>query len=118
MAALDDELGPDESAALLQPPPGPTPQPQESAALARTVVSPEMLAWSVATTRRIQSKWVTPASFRGRGLATSLELELSGSGQVLGTPRVLRSSGDPYFDENAVRAVLMANPLLFSIRKI
>ncbi|MBW1882031.1 MAG: TonB family protein [Deltaproteobacteria bacterium] len=54
---------------------------------------------------------MTPASFRGRGLATTLELELSASGQVVGTPLVLRSSGDVYFDDNAGRAVLMANPL-------
>ena len=109
MAALDDELGLDESAALLQPPPGPTVEPDESSSRARAVVSSEMLEWTEATTRRLQSKWVTPTSFRGRGLATSLELELSASGQVLGTPRVLRSSGDPYFDENAVRAVLMVD---------
>ncbi len=115
MAALDDELGPDESADLLQPPPAPTVEPDESSASRDSrdaaVVSRELLAWSEATTRRIQSKWVTPTSFRGRGLATSLELELSASGQVLGTPRVLRSSGNPYFDDNAVRAVLMVNPL-------
>jgi TonB family protein len=115
MAALDDELGPDESADLLRPPPGPTVEPDESAATADSrvgaVVSLEMLAWTQATTRRIQSTWVTPTSFRGRGLATSLKLQLSASGQVLGTPRVFRSSGDPYFDDNAVRAVLMADPL-------
>jgi membrane protein involved in colicin uptake len=111
MAALDDELGPDESAALLQSPPGPTLAPDESSSRARVVVSPEMLAWTQATTRHIQSKWVTPASFRGRGLATTLELELSASGEVLGTPRVSISSGDLYYDDNTVRAVLMVNPL-------
>ena len=114
MAALDDELGPDASADLLVPPPGPTREPDESSATrdsrAGAVVSAELLAWTEATTRLIRSQWVTPQSFRGRGLATSLELELSASGEVLGT-RVLRSSGDPYFDENAVRVVLKVNPL-------
>ncbi len=115
MAALDDELGPDESADLLRPPPAPTVEPDASSQAPETrvgaVVSPEMLAWTEAATRHIQNRWVTPASFRGRGLATTLELELSASGQVLGTPLVLRSSGDAYFDDNAGRAVLMANPL-------
>ena len=54
---------------------------------------------------------MTPPDQRGRGLATHLELRLSASGDVIGEPRVLRSSGDPYFDDNAVRAVLMASPL-------
>lgn len=119
MAALGDELGPDENPDLLRPVPQPTP----GAAPGNTestgtpgarkgiVVSPEVAAWTVATTRRIRSKWVTPANFRGRGLATSLELRLSASGEVLGEPRVLRSSGDPFFDDTAVRAVLMASPL-------
>jgi len=115
MAALDDELGPDESPDLLQPRPtadAPATDSSGSPGAPRgVVVSPEILAWSEATTRLIQSKWVTPTTFRGRGLATTLELELSAGGDVLGTPRVLRSSGDPFFDDNAVRAVLKVNPL-------
>jgi colicin import membrane protein len=75
------------------------------------VVSPELLAWNRATQRRIQSKWVTPPSFRGRGLATSLELQLSASGVVIGTPKVVGTSGDPFFDDNAVRAVMTVAPL-------
>jgi TonB family protein len=117
MAALDQELGVDETAELLAPatpgeisgePAESTGQPASSRGV---VVSPELAAWSLETRRRIQSVWVTPAAFRGRGLATSLELRLSATGEVLGEPRVVGSSGDPYFDDNAVRAVLKANPL-------
>jgi colicin import membrane protein len=115
MAALDDELGPEENPDLLKAPSTPDSSSVESSgeptARAGVVVSAELAAWGEATTRLIQSKWVTPASFRGRGLVTSLELELSATGHVIGTPRVRRSSGDPFFDDNAVRAVLMANPL-------
>ncbi|MBW2501210.1 MAG: TonB family protein [Deltaproteobacteria bacterium] len=117
MAALDQELGVDETAELLTPttPGEATGAPAESsgqpASSRGVVVSPELAAWSLATRRRVQSVWVTPAAFRGRGLATHLELRLSATGEVLGEPRVVGSSGDPYFDDNAVRAVLKANPL-------
>lgn len=118
MAALDEELGGDEASALLAPTPAPQAQTgsedsggQPTAARPGAIVSPELAAWNQATRRRIQSAWVTPPHFRGRGLATQLELRLSATGEVLGEPRVLRSSGDPYFDDNAIRGVLMASPL-------
>ena len=117
MAALDDELGVDETSELLAPaPPREVPsEPADSSgrpgARSGAIISPELAAWNLATRRRIQSKWVTPPNFRGRGLATHLELRLSAAGDVLGEPRVLRSSGDPYFDDTAVSAVLMASPL-------
>jgi TonB family protein len=117
MAALDDELGEDDTADLLAPAP-PQARPSANAessgrpgATRGAVASPELVAWSRATRRKIQGVWVTPPNFRGRGLITHLELRLSASGDVLEEPQVLRSSGDPYFDDNAVRAVLMASPL-------
>jgi len=118
MAALNDDLGVDPTAGLLQAPPGPA-EPEDSGGqpeasdVSQTgaVVSPELAKWNLATKRRIQSKWVTPSNFRNRGLATSLELRLSASGDVIGTPKVVRSSGDPFFDDNAVRAVMTVAPL-------
>jgi len=113
MASLDDELGPVEDRDLLKP--AAEAPPAESSGSPQSkrgvVVSPEMLAWATATTRRIQNNWKGVSSYEGRGLATSLELELSARGDVLGTPRVIRSSGDPFFDDNAVRAVMMVSPL-------
>ncbi len=118
MAGLYDKYGGDETAALLRPAPAPfdseesSGQPEASdAGRTGTAVSPELAAWNLATRRRIQSKWVTPSNFRNRGLVTSLELRLSASGDVIGTPKVVRSSGDPFFDDNAVRALLKAAPL-------
>ena len=64
-----------------------------------------------ATRRLIQSKWVTPSNFSGRGLQTVMKLQLSASGAVIGEPEVVRTSGDPYFDDNAVKAVIMVSPL-------
>ena len=121
MASLDDELGVDETSELLTPSSDKETKTERSEAADSTAgapeqapgtfVSPELAAWSRATRRRIQSVWVTPPSFRGRGLVTHLEIRLSVGGEVLGEPRVVRSSGDPYFDDNAVRAVMRASPL-------
>lgn len=113
MAALDDELGPEENPDLLKPPPEAEPAESTGAAepKAGIAVSKEMLEWARATTRRIQNNWKGVSSYEGRGLATTLELELSARGDVMGTPEVVGSSGDPYFDDNAVRAVMMVSPL-------
>ncbi|MAG29852.1 MAG: hypothetical protein CL908_03040 [Deltaproteobacteria bacterium] len=102
MASLDEELGVDETADLLAPPPPRTEAAPaldssgESGGRPGAVVSPELARWNLATQRLIKSKWVTPPSFRGRGLATRLELRLSATGDVLGEPRVVGSSGDPF----------------------
>jgi TolA protein len=118
MAALDNELGVDETADLLQAPPGPS-EPEDSGGqpeasdVSQTgaAVSPELAKWNLDVKRLIQGKWVTPSNFRNRGLATSLELQLSASGKLIGAPKVVRSSGDPYFDDNAISAVLKVDPL-------
>jgi TonB family protein len=116
MKSLDDELGPDETADLLEPAPErPSRSSADSSGQARSQsgvrIDPALAAWYQATLRRIQSRWVTPAAFRDRGLATVMSLRLSAAGEVMGEPEVTRSSGDPYFDDNAVRAVLSASPL-------
>lgn len=118
MAALDEELGVDETAALLRPRPDPSEaedssgQPEASeVSQAGVRVSPELTKWFLDTRRLIQSKWVTPPDFRNRGLSTTLELKLSAAGDVIGTPKVVRSSGDPFFDDNAVSALFKASPL-------
>jgi colicin import membrane protein len=118
MAALDDELGVDETADLLKAPSDPV-EPEASSggpetsdvSRAGAVVSPELARWNLDTRRLIQSRWVIPSNFRNRGLETRLLLRLSASGDVMGKPEVTRSSGDPFFDDNVVSAVLKAAPL-------
>ena len=119
MAALDDELGVDETAALLKPAVDTAEDEgsnaeapaQDSRARPGVEISPEQAAWNRKVQRLIQSKWVMPSNLRGRGLATSLELNVAASGDLIGPPRVQRSSGDPFFDDNAVRALETAAPL-------
>ena len=116
MAALRSELGeevpppvtdatPAETTELAAATPGP------AAGAGTAAISPELRAWIVATTRHVQSVWVNPPEFLGRGLLTELRVELQTDGTVVGEPEVLRSSGDPYADDNAVRALQKSSPL-------
>ena len=73
--------------------------------------SPEMIAWRSAARRHVRRRWVTPQEFLDRGLTTLVAVELTASGQVVGPPKVVRSSGDPFWDDNTVRAILAASPL-------
>jgi colicin import membrane protein len=112
LAALRADLGEDESPA------------PESHARAETAedsqpqtlqsghqVSPEIAAWMTATRSHLRRVWVTPPEYLNRSLMTEVRVNLSPEGAVLGTPRVVRSSGDPYWDDNTIRALVRASPL-------
>ncbi len=117
MKSLDDELGEDETTDLLEAPPSrPSDRPVaesggQAESRAGTSLNPEDAAWGLATRRRIQGNLVTPSNFRGRGLVTVLALEITTSGDLNGEPEVVRSSGDPFFDDFAVLAVVKSKPL-------
>lgn len=74
-------------------------------------LSAELQQWVIATRRHVRQSFVTPPEFRGQGLVAELEVRLTATGEVLGTPRVVRSSGNPFWDDNAVRALRRASPL-------
>jgi len=117
MKSLNEELGEDETTDLLAPAPSrPADRPvAESGGAAESragaSVNPQDAAWGLAMRRRIQSKWVTLSQYQGRGLVTVLALELTAAGELIGDPEVVRTSGDPFFDDHAVQGVLMAKPL-------
>jgi len=74
-------------------------------------LDPEHAAWQIAVNRHIRKSWVVPTEYRGSGLRTLLAITILGDGTVIGQPTVRRSSGDPRYDDNAVRAVSQASPL-------
>jgi len=87
------------------------PQPSSAGAGAKLRISPELAAWMLATRRHIRAHWITPPEFREGNLQTELRVRLAEDGRVLGSPEVVRSSGNPFFDDNAVRAIRKASPL-------
>jgi outer membrane biosynthesis protein TonB len=81
------------------------------AASSRGTVDKELAAWVLATKRHVRRRYITPPEFLNRSLATGIEVRLTSNGALVGPPRVVRPSGDPFFDDNAVRAVLASAPL-------
>ncbi len=75
------------------------------------LVSPEVAQWIRAVRIHVRRGWVVPAQFRDRALVTRLRVELDGAGAVVGAPSLTRSSGDPFWDDNVIRAVRKASPL-------
>jgi outer membrane biosynthesis protein TonB len=74
-------------------------------------VDAEIAAWQRAVKRHLQGCWITPPEFLNRALVAGVRVTLTSGGEPVGTPEVVRQSGDPYFDENAVRAVMACAPL-------
>lgn len=112
--ALREELGDEEP--LLRAPPvaiaeGVEDRVPTEAEGALGQIDPDEAAWKLAVDRHMSNVYVVPQDFKGQGLRTVLRVTLSAAGDVLGTPEVLRSSGNPYFDDTVKRALVRATPL-------
>ncbi|MEE8474670.1 MAG: TonB family protein [Myxococcota bacterium] len=75
------------------------------------VVSPEVAAWVRKAKIHVRSVWVLSPGFRTQALQTHVAVDLDAGGGVIGEPRVVRRSGNPWYDENVVRAIQKASPL-------
>ncbi len=110
LAKLREELGEATPEAIAD-------EPGESQELASATggagepASPELLDWIRDTKRHVRRTYITPPEFLNRGLITCMEVLLTADGRVIGEPALLRSSGDPFWDDNAARAVARASPL-------
>jgi colicin import membrane protein len=74
-------------------------------------ISPEVAAWLKSAKFHVQKNWKLPSGFRTQVLEARVEVNLDASGAVLGTPRISRRSGNPWYDEGVVRAIQMSSPL-------
>ena len=108
LAELREEAG-DES-----PVPTPAPAPAQTAAIGSPTgspVPPEFLAWERRARIHIRQNWVVPPGFRNQPLRTSVQVELDAGGAVVGEPRIVKRSGNPWYDEGVVRSIQKASPL-------
>jgi len=103
LAEMRDEAG--------EAPPVPVVAAREPAAESGLAVPEEVLQWVRAVKRHVRRAWVVPPGFRGKPLETHVTLELDASGHVIGQPRVVRGSGNPWFDDGVVRGIDKASPL-------
>jgi periplasmic protein TonB len=116
-----DELMEELRAAQGEPTPAP-PAPAEPAPTARAEpsgvpdsgaavrVPPEQLAWIRKVKVQVMRAWVVPPSFRRQALQTEVVVSLDALGGVQGT-RIVRRSGNPWYDEGVVRSIEKASPL-------
>jgi outer membrane biosynthesis protein TonB len=74
-------------------------------------VSPEFLAWERRARIHIRQNWVLPPSFRNQPLRTSIMVELESNGAIVGEPRIVQRSGNPWYDDGVVRSIEKASPL-------
>ena len=97
----------------------PTPVEQAAAPPAATVgpaggpgilVDPATARWVKEVKIHVTRAWIVPEGFRSEKLVTVVEVDLSGSGLVLGT-RVVQRSGNPWYDESVERAIEKASPV-------
>jgi len=92
----------------------PTPAPAQTASIGSPTgnpVSPEFLAWERRARIHIRQNWVVPPSFRDEPLRTSIVVELDAGGAILGEPRIVKRSGNPWYDDGVVRSIQKASPL-------
>jgi len=74
----------------------------------RGEMSFEEAAWARAADQHIRRIWVN--QFKGSNLQVELEAELDATGNILGQIRVVRRSGNAYYDDSVLRAMLKASP--------
>ena len=74
-------------------------------------VSPEVAAWTRKAKIHVRRNWVVPPGFRTQLLEAHVVVRLDARGRVLGEPRVVRRSGNPWYDDGVVRAIQKASPL-------
>ena len=105
LAQLRADAGEDES-----PPPAQTAMLGGGGGIGQPV-SPEVALWMKKAKVRVRQAWVLPPAFRTQTLEAHVVVDLDASGNVRGTPEVVRRSGNPWYDEGVVRAIQKASPL-------
>jgi periplasmic protein TonB len=114
LSDLRSEVPDEPQVAVPSETPTPAPAPAQTAAIGSPTgspVPPEFLAWERRARIHIRQNWVVPPSFRNQPLRTSIQVELDASGGVVGEPRIVGRSGNPWYDEGVVRSIQKASPL-------
>jgi protein TonB len=74
-------------------------------------LSAEEAAWYKSARIHLARSWVLAPGFRTQPLSALVRVELDAEGNVQGEPRIERRSGNPWYDDSALRAVQKASPL-------
>ncbi len=74
-------------------------------------LSPEEAAWYRRAKVHLARSWMLAPGFRTQALSALVRVELDAQGNLLGEPKLERRSGNPWYDDSALRAVQKASPL-------
>jgi TonB family protein len=74
-------------------------------------LSPEEAAWYRRAKVHLARSWMLAPGFRTQALSTLVRVDLDAQGNLVGAPQIERRSGNPWYDDSAVRAVQKASPL-------
>src|SRR5690606_16205368 len=91
--------------------PGATGVAGRSARGAGAPLDPSIAVWLRAAKFHVESAWIVPPGFQREALRTVVSVRLDADGRVLGPPRVMERSSNPWYDESVVRAIQKASPL-------
>ncbi len=117
---LDDLLADLRGSEPQAAPPAPAQAPVDTAVAAPTgepsegsgeALSPEVLAWHARVKRKMRGIWIVPPGFRTQPLATRVVVTLDAAGNIVGTPRITKKSGNPWYDDGVLRGLAKASPL-------
>ena len=60
---------------------------------------------------RIRDNWVVPPGFRMQHIAADVRINVGASGALVGKPKLLAGSGNPFYDDGVLRSIRKADPL-------
>jgi outer membrane biosynthesis protein TonB len=96
--------------------PAPAPTPVQTAAVPGPVpsagtgtMSAEEADWRRRAKLHVRRAWVVPPGFRTEPLQTHVSLELDAGGNVVGTPDIVKRSGNPWYDEGVIHGIEKAS---------
>jgi len=87
----------------------------KTAAVPRVVpgvpIKPEYADWIRRTKIHIKGHWVVAPGFRTQDFETHVLVNIDRRGVVRGEPKITKPSGNPWYDESVVAAIIKSSPL-------
>ncbi len=74
-------------------------------------IDPKVTAWIRRTKNHIKTNWVVTPGFRTQDFETHVLVNIDRRGVVRGEPKIMKSSGNPWYDESVVNAIKKSSPL-------
>jgi hypothetical protein len=108
LRAESDEIFPEADPVEEAPP---VPKPAGAPAGTGRPVTAEESVWMRKAKIHVRQAWTLTPGFRTQVLETHVSVDLDSAGALVGEPKIVRRSGNPWYDDSVVRALEKASPL-------